>query len=35
MGIHSNLPIYKVTYDLCVLCFEAAKNMPRDAKRAT
>lgn len=33
MGLHSNLPIYKVSYDLIGVVVEAARQMPRDVKR--
>jgi hypothetical protein len=33
MGLHTNLPIYKVSYDLIGVVVEAAKHMPRDVKR--
>ncbi len=32
MAIHTNLPIYKVAYDLLDAATELAKNMPRDFK---
>ncbi|MGE0289660.1 MAG: four helix bundle protein [Bradyrhizobium sp.] len=32
MALHSNLPIYKVAYDLLNLVTDLAKNMPRDFK---
>jgi hypothetical protein len=34
MAIHTQLPIYKVAYDLLVVVTGAVKNMPRDLKRA-
>ncbi|MFJ3048556.1 four helix bundle protein [Herbaspirillum chlorophenolicum] len=33
MAIHTQLPIYKVAYDLLVVVTSAVKNMPRDLKR--
>ena len=33
MAIHTQLPIYKVAYDLLVVVTGAVKNMPRDLKR--
>ena len=30
MAIHTNLPIYKVTYDLFSLVTQITRNMPRD-----
>jgi hypothetical protein len=33
MGLHTNLPIFKVSYDLIGVVVDAAKNMPRDVKR--
>ena len=33
MAIHTQLPIYKVTYDLLDVVTDFAKNMPRDFKR--
>ena len=33
MALHSELPIYKVAYDLLALVFNVARNMPRDAKQ--
>jgi len=33
MGLHQNLPIYKVAYDLLQAVISAAKQMPRDVKR--
>jgi hypothetical protein len=32
MAIHTNLPIYKVTYDLFSLVTQITRNMPRDVK---
>ena len=32
MAIHTNLPIYKVCYDLVVLSMSVARQMPRDVK---
>ena len=32
MALHSELPIYKVTYDLLSLIVQAVRNMPRDVK---
>jgi hypothetical protein len=32
MALHTNLPIYKVAYDLLVLVANLSKNMPRDFK---
>jgi hypothetical protein len=32
MAIHSELPIYKVAYDLLGLIVQVARNMPRDVK---
>lgn len=34
MAIHTQLPIYKVTYDLLDVVTDFAKNMPRDFKRS-
>jgi hypothetical protein len=34
MGIHTNLPIYKVAYDLLDVVTDLAKNMPRDFKQS-
>jgi len=33
MAIHTNLPIYKVTYDLLDVVTNFSRNMPRDFKR--
>jgi hypothetical protein len=33
MGLHHNLPIYKVAYDLIGVAVEASRQMPRDVKR--
>ena len=33
MAIHTQLPIYKVAYDLLVVVTGAVKSMPRDLKR--
>jgi hypothetical protein len=33
MALHSDLPIYKVTYDLLGLIVQVARNMPRDVKQ--
>ncbi len=32
MALHTNLPIYKVAYDLLGTILDLAKNMPRDYK---
>lgn len=32
MAIHSELPIYKVTFELLVLATELVRRMPRDAR---
>jgi len=32
MALHSNLPIYKVAYDLLSVATDVTKNMPRDFK---
>lgn len=32
MAIHTNLPIYKVTYDLFSLVTRITRNMPRDVR---
>lgn len=32
MGLHSQLPIYKVAYDLLGVVTDATRNMPRDYK---
>ena len=32
MALHSELPIYKVAYDLLSLILQVARNMPRDVK---
>lgn len=32
MGLHTSLPIYKVTYDLLVLTATLTRSMPRDFK---
>lgn len=34
MALHSELPIYKVAYDLLDLTVELARNMPRDVKQS-
>ncbi|MGY1490755.1 four helix bundle protein [Methylobacillus pratensis] len=34
MAIHTELPIYKVTYQLLELVAKLAKNMPRDYKQS-
>ena len=34
MGLHTDLPIYKVAYDLFDTSTELAKNMPRDFKQS-
>lgn len=34
MAIHTNLPIYKVAYDLLDVVTELVKNMPREFKRS-
>lgn len=33
MALHSELPIYKVAYDLLALVVKAVRNMPRDVKQ--
>lgn len=33
MALHSELPIYKVAYDLLGLVIQASRNMPRDVKQ--
>ncbi|MGB2832952.1 MAG: hypothetical protein WBC07_08345 [Methylotenera sp.] len=33
MAIHTNLPIYKVAYDLLDAITDLVKNMPRDIQR--
>lgn len=33
MALHSELPIYKVAYDLLSLVVQLARNMPRDVKQ--
>ena len=33
MALHSELPIYKVAYDLLGLIVQIARNMPRDVKQ--
>lgn len=33
MALHSDLPIYKVAYDLLALIVKAERNMPRDVKQ--
>lgn len=33
MALHSELPIYKVAYDLLGLAVQLARNMPRDVKQ--
>ncbi len=35
MAIHTDLPIYKVTYELMLLAMQLIKNMPRDFKGST
>ena len=32
MALHTNLPIYKVAYDLLNVITDLVKNMPRDFK---
>lgn len=32
MALHTQLPIYKVSYDLLDVITDLAKNMPRDFK---
>lgn len=32
MALHTNLPIYKVAYDLVGVAVDYARNMPRDVK---
>ena len=34
MALHTNLPIYKVAYDLLDVVTDLAKNMPRDFKQS-
>ncbi|HAF43449.1 MAG TPA: four helix bundle protein [Gallionellaceae bacterium] len=34
MGIHTNLPIYKVAYDFLDVVTDLARNMPRDFKQS-
>jgi hypothetical protein len=34
MAIHTQLPIYKVTYDLLVVVVQLVKNMPREFKQS-
>jgi hypothetical protein len=34
MGLHTELPIYKVAYDLFDMSTELARNMPRDFKQS-
>ena len=34
MALHSELPIYKVAYDLLALIVKIAKEMPRDVKQS-
>lgn len=34
MAIHTNLPIYKVAYDLLDVITDLSKNMPRDFKQS-
>ncbi len=34
MALHTNLPIYKVAYDLLDIITDLAKNMPRDFKQS-
>lgn len=34
MALHTNLPIYKVAYDLLNVVADMVKNMPRDFKRS-
>jgi hypothetical protein len=34
MTLHSDLPIYKVAYDLLALVVKAERNMPRDVKQS-
>lgn len=34
MALHSELPIYRVAYDLLGLVVKMVRNMPRDAKHA-
>lgn len=34
MALHTQLPIYKVTYDLLDVVTDLVKNMPRDFKRS-
>ena len=33
MALHSDLPIYKVAYDLLAFVVQAERNMPRDVKQ--
>ena len=33
MALHSELPIYKVAYDLLALILQITRNMPRDVKQ--
>lgn len=33
MAIHSELPIYKVAYDLCGVCIDFVRHMPHDVKK--
>ena len=33
MALHSNLPIYKLAYELLALAIAMARNMPRDVKQ--
>ncbi len=33
MALHSELPIYKVAYDLLALILQVTRNMPRDVKQ--
>ena len=34
MALHTNLPIYKVSYDLFDLSVDLTRNMPRDIKQS-
>lgn len=34
MALHTDLPIHKVTYDLCAHAARISKNMPRDFKQS-
>jgi hypothetical protein len=34
MGLHTNLPIYKSTYNLLRAVVKASRNMPKDVKQA-